>query len=171
MPRMPEVVEIDPITGPGAEGARRATGGPGPVIGSRASDPDPEVPAKVERLSTAAPSSADAPALLVIHPARCGWMAVTGRRTQPARYTGGSRRIDAGNATGGSDERAYDRRACGGDVGRRVRPGWSRGYRGVGRERRGGGRVNPGADGGSRCARGRAGSNGSARTGPPRTST
>ena len=49
MPRMPEVVEIDPITGPGAEGARRATGGPGPVTGSRASDPDPEVPAKVER--------------------------------------------------------------------------------------------------------------------------
>ena len=46
---MPEVVEIDPITGPGAEGARMATGGPGPVIGSRASDPDPEVPAKVER--------------------------------------------------------------------------------------------------------------------------
>ena len=49
MPRMPEVVEIDPITGPGAEGARRATGGPGPVTESRASDPDPEVPAKVER--------------------------------------------------------------------------------------------------------------------------
>ena len=46
---MPEVVEIDPVTGPGAEGARRATGGPGPVTGSRASDPDPEVPAKVER--------------------------------------------------------------------------------------------------------------------------
>ena len=46
---MPEVVEIDPITGPGAEGARRATGGPGPVTESRASDPDPEVPAKVER--------------------------------------------------------------------------------------------------------------------------
>ena len=49
MPRMPEVVEIDPVTGPGAEGARRATGGPGPVTGSRASHPDPEVPAKVER--------------------------------------------------------------------------------------------------------------------------
>ena len=49
MPRMPEVVEIDPVTGPGAEEARRATGGPGPVTGSRASDPDPEVPAKVER--------------------------------------------------------------------------------------------------------------------------
>ena len=46
---MPEVVEIDPVTGPGAEGARRATGGPGPVTGSRASDPDPEVTAKVER--------------------------------------------------------------------------------------------------------------------------
>ena len=46
---MPEVVEIDPVTGAGAEGARRATGGPGPVTGSRASDPDPEVPAKVER--------------------------------------------------------------------------------------------------------------------------
>ena len=46
---MPEVVEIDPITGPGVEGALRATGGPGPVTGSRASDPDPEVPAKVER--------------------------------------------------------------------------------------------------------------------------
>ena len=39
MPRMPEVVEIDPITGPGAEGARRATGGPGPVTESRVLPP------------------------------------------------------------------------------------------------------------------------------------
>ena len=49
MTRMPEVVEIDPVTGPGAEGARRATGGPGPVTGSRPPDPDPEVPATVQR--------------------------------------------------------------------------------------------------------------------------
>ena len=31
------------VAGPGAEGARRATGGPGPVTTSRPSDPDPEL--------------------------------------------------------------------------------------------------------------------------------
>ena len=46
---MQEVVELDVVAGPGAEGARRATGGPDPVTTSRASDPDPEVPAKVQR--------------------------------------------------------------------------------------------------------------------------
>ena len=49
MTRMPEAVEMDVVAGPGAEGARRATGGPGPVTTSRASDPDPEVPATVQR--------------------------------------------------------------------------------------------------------------------------
>ena len=47
MNRMPAVVEID-VAGPEAEGARRATGASGPAT-SRASAPDPEVPAKVER--------------------------------------------------------------------------------------------------------------------------
>ena len=49
MTRMPESLEIDVVAGLGAEGARRATGAPGPVATSRASDPDPEVPAKVQR--------------------------------------------------------------------------------------------------------------------------
>ncbi len=49
MTRMPEAVDRDVVAGPGAEGARRATGGPGPVTTSRASDPDPEVPATVQR--------------------------------------------------------------------------------------------------------------------------
>ena len=49
MIRMPEAVEMDVVAGPGAEGARRATGGPGPVTTSRALDPDPEVPATVQR--------------------------------------------------------------------------------------------------------------------------
>jgi len=44
---MPVAVEID-VPGPEAEGARRATGASGPGT-SRASAPDPEVPAKVER--------------------------------------------------------------------------------------------------------------------------
>ena len=51
MTRMPEAVEMDVVAGPGAEGARRATGGPGPVTTSGAPDPDPdpEVPATVQR--------------------------------------------------------------------------------------------------------------------------
>ena len=46
---MPAAVEMDVGAGPEAEGARRATGGPGPVPTSRPSDPDPEVPATVQR--------------------------------------------------------------------------------------------------------------------------
>ena len=49
MSRMPEAVEMDVVTGPGAEGARRATGAVSPVTTSRAPDPDPEVPATVQR--------------------------------------------------------------------------------------------------------------------------
>ena len=49
MTRMPDGVEMDVVAGPGAEGARRATGGPGPVTTSRPPDPDPEVPATVQR--------------------------------------------------------------------------------------------------------------------------
>ena len=49
MTRMPAAVEMDVGAGPEAEGARRATGGPGPVTTSRPSDPDPEVPATVQR--------------------------------------------------------------------------------------------------------------------------
>ena len=49
MTRMPEAVEMDVVAGPGAEGARRATGGPGGVTTSGAPDPDPEVPAMVQR--------------------------------------------------------------------------------------------------------------------------
>ena len=49
MTRMPEAVERDVVAGPGAEGARRATGGPGPVTTSRLPAPDPEVPATVQR--------------------------------------------------------------------------------------------------------------------------
>ena len=40
---------MDVVAGPGAEGARRATGAPGHVPTSRAPDPDPEVPATVQR--------------------------------------------------------------------------------------------------------------------------
>ena len=40
---------MDAATGPEAEGARRATGAAGPVTTSGATDPDPEVPAKVQR--------------------------------------------------------------------------------------------------------------------------
>src|SRR6266851_4982785 len=47
MNRMPVAVEID-VPGPEAEGARRATGASGPGT-SRASAPDPEVPAKIQR--------------------------------------------------------------------------------------------------------------------------
>jgi len=49
MTRMPEAVEMDVVVGPGAKGARRATGGPGPATTSRATDPDPEVSATVQR--------------------------------------------------------------------------------------------------------------------------
>jgi transposase-like protein len=47
MNHMPAAVEMD-VAGPEAEGARRATGASGPAT-VRASAPDPEVPAKVER--------------------------------------------------------------------------------------------------------------------------
>ena len=40
---------MDVVTGPGAQGARRATGGPGPVTTSRPPAPEPEVPATVQR--------------------------------------------------------------------------------------------------------------------------
>ncbi len=52
MNRMPvAVAEMtrDGAMGPEAEGARRATGASGPVTPSGAPDPDPEVPAKVQR--------------------------------------------------------------------------------------------------------------------------
>ena len=52
MNRMPVAtaeMEMDVVTGPEAEGARRATGAAGPVTTSGATDPDPEVPAKVQR--------------------------------------------------------------------------------------------------------------------------
>ena len=49
MTRMPAVVEMDVVVGAEAEGARRATGASGPMTTSRATDPDPEVPAKVQR--------------------------------------------------------------------------------------------------------------------------
>ena len=46
---MPGVVEMDVVVGAEAEGARRATGASGPMTTSRATDPDPDVPAKPER--------------------------------------------------------------------------------------------------------------------------
>ena len=49
MERMLAIEEIDVPAGPGAEGARRATGVAGPVGTSRTTAPDPEVPAKVRR--------------------------------------------------------------------------------------------------------------------------
>ena len=49
MTHMPAAVEMDVVVGPGAEGARRAPGGPGPTTTSRAPDPDPEVAATVQR--------------------------------------------------------------------------------------------------------------------------
>ena len=49
MNRMPAAVEMNVAEGPEAEGARRATGAPGPSAPLRASTPDPEVPAKVQR--------------------------------------------------------------------------------------------------------------------------
>ena len=42
-------LEIDVLAGPGVEGARRATGATGLTSTSRATAPDPEVPAKVQR--------------------------------------------------------------------------------------------------------------------------
>ena len=45
MIRIPEAVEMNGVAGPGAEG----DGGAGPVTTSRPSDPDPEVPATVQR--------------------------------------------------------------------------------------------------------------------------
>ena len=49
MTRMPDAVEIDVVAGPGVEGARRATGDPGPATTAPARAPDPEVPATVQR--------------------------------------------------------------------------------------------------------------------------
>ena len=49
MIRMPGIVDRDVVVGAEAEGARRATGGSAPMTTSRATDPDPEVPAKVKR--------------------------------------------------------------------------------------------------------------------------
>ena len=46
---MPDAVEMDVVAVPGAEGARRATGGPGLVTTSHPPDPEPEVPATVQR--------------------------------------------------------------------------------------------------------------------------
>src|SRR5260370_16798513 len=50
MRRMPEAVEISDVAGGlEAEGARKATAAFGPPATSRATLPDPEVPAKVQR--------------------------------------------------------------------------------------------------------------------------
>ena len=49
MNRMPAAVEMDVAERPEAEGARRATGASGLSATSRATSPDPEVPAKVQR--------------------------------------------------------------------------------------------------------------------------
>jgi len=49
MTRMPAAVEMDVAEGAEAEGARRATAAFGPSTTSRATDPDPEVPAKAQR--------------------------------------------------------------------------------------------------------------------------
>ena len=49
MTRMPAAEEMDVVVGLEAEGARRATAAFGPTTTSRATDPDPEVPAKVQR--------------------------------------------------------------------------------------------------------------------------
>jgi len=46
---MPAAEEMDVVVGPEAEGARRATAAFGPTTTSRATDPDPEVPAKAAR--------------------------------------------------------------------------------------------------------------------------
>ena len=49
MNRMPAAVEMNVAEGPEAEGARRATGASGPSATLRATAPDPEVSAKVQR--------------------------------------------------------------------------------------------------------------------------
>ncbi len=49
MPNGAAETKIDVAGGPEAEGARRATAASGPPATSRATDPDPEVPAKVRR--------------------------------------------------------------------------------------------------------------------------
>ena len=49
MIRMPAAVEMDVAMEPEAEGARRATAASGSIATSRATDPDPEVPAKARR--------------------------------------------------------------------------------------------------------------------------
>ena len=49
MTHRPVGVDKDVVEGPEAEGARRATAAFGPSITSRATDPDPEVPAKAQR--------------------------------------------------------------------------------------------------------------------------
>lgn len=49
MNRMPAAGEMNVAEGPDAEGARRATGADGPLATWRAPNPDPEVPAKVQR--------------------------------------------------------------------------------------------------------------------------
>jgi len=49
MPNDAAETKIDGAAGPEAEGARRATAASGPAAPSRATDPDPEVPAKVQR--------------------------------------------------------------------------------------------------------------------------
>jgi len=49
MERMLAIAEIDVPAGPDTEGARRATGEAGSAGTSRATPPDPEVPAKVQR--------------------------------------------------------------------------------------------------------------------------
>ena len=49
MTRIPAAVEMDVAEGAEAEGARRATAAFGPSATSRATDPDPDVPAKAQR--------------------------------------------------------------------------------------------------------------------------
>ena len=49
MTRMPAAVEMDVAEGAEAEVARRATAAFGPSVTSRATEPDPEVPAKAQR--------------------------------------------------------------------------------------------------------------------------
>ena len=49
MIRMPAAGEMDVVVGLEAEGARRATAASGSTTTSRATDPDPEVPATVQR--------------------------------------------------------------------------------------------------------------------------
>ena len=49
MTRMLAGVEMDAVVEPEAEGARRATAAFGSTTASRATDPDPEVPAKAQR--------------------------------------------------------------------------------------------------------------------------